>query len=459
MWSPALGSNKGPLYRAIADAVAEDVRLGRLRPGQRLPTHRELADALGVTVSTATRGYLEAERRGLVSGTVGRGTFVAADAATACSMVQPEPFSLGLIEMGLVTPLTSHDPDVAGALKRLARRKDLESFLHYHSPRGLPEHRAAGADWIARYGLEVSPDSVVVCAGSQHGLTCALTALFRPGQRLATDCLIYPGLKTLANLLGIRLAPVAMDDQGMVPEDLEAVCRRESIQGLYCMPSVQNPTTAHMGHERRAALAGVAEKHDLTIIEDDAYALTLTERPAPLAALAPERTLFIAGMSKVLGGGLRVAFMASPPAFRARLADAVLNTVWMTPALTTALAAMWIKDGTADAVPEARLAQVLERRALADEILRGLDYAGHGTGFYVWLNLPEPWTGAEFEERARQARLNVFGAERFAVGNTRPPRAVRLSLTGPATPAELGQGLSLVREILAGHVPLSAPLL
>ena len=76
MWSPEIRKRRGPLYVALADALAEDLAAGRIRPGARLPTHRELADRLGVTIGTVTRGYAEAARRGLLSGEVGRGTFV-----------------------------------------------------------------------------------------------------------------------------------------------------------------------------------------------------------------------------------------------------------------------------------------------------------------------------------------------------------------------------------------------
>jgi DNA-binding GntR family transcriptional regulator len=86
IWIPDLSSHRGPRYLAIADALAIDIRSSRLSPGDRLPTHRELAYQLGVTVGTVTRAYGEAERRGLIGGEVGRGTFVRSDLAVRASI-------------------------------------------------------------------------------------------------------------------------------------------------------------------------------------------------------------------------------------------------------------------------------------------------------------------------------------------------------------------------------------
>ncbi|MBG0777812.1 MAG: PLP-dependent aminotransferase family protein [Desulfovibrionaceae bacterium] len=447
-WLPDMETTSGPKYAALADAIARAVRCGALAPGERLPTHRELADALGVNVSTVTRGYAEAERRGLVAATVGRGTFVASDASTSVPLVSHEPLAPGVIEMGLATPLYALDPDVGAGLRALARRRDLGVLLHYVPPGGLPAHRAAGADWARRFGLAPEPDEVVVCAGAQHALTSALGGLFRPGERIAAAALTYPGMKTLAAMLGIRLSPIALDAEGMLPESLDAVCRRDEVRGVFVIPDAHNPTTATMPEERRRALVEVARRHDLTIVEDSAYALTLDAPPPPLARLAPERTVHVASVSKAFGAGLRVAFAVAPAAMARRMALAVLNTVWMTPPLNVELAALWIKDGTADRVVAAKCAELARRNALAERVLAEFDCVGLRTGFLRWLRLPEPWTGGAFEAACRAAGANVFGAERFAVGDTPPPAAARISVSAAMDAAELRRGLEILADVL-----------
>lgn len=452
-WIPTLQRGKGPAYRILADALEQDIASGRLAPGDKLPTHRELADNLNLNVSTVTKGYAEAEKRGLVAGTVGRGTFVASDAAAATSIVSFEQINPGTIEMGFITPLYDLDPDLGEALKRLARRKSSGAYLEYSDPRGLPEHRNAGAFWAQKYGLETSPDSIIVCAGGQHALTCCFSSLFNAGERIAIDCLSYPGAKSLAGMLGLRLAPIGMDEQGMIPEKLDRACRREQIRGLYLMPGVHNPTTATMSRERREKLARVALRHELAIIEDDAYDLTSPGLLPPVAAVAPENTVYIAGVSKALAPGLRVAFLSAPDRFRKNLSRAVLNTVWMAPSLNVELACMWIKDGTAEHTIKAKRAEAKKRFGLARELLREHDFNGLPTGFFIWLRLPGQWTGQNFEAAAREAGVNVLGAERFVVGDAPAPAAARVSLAGTASRAELRKGLSIIADLLSDRLP------
>lgn len=445
-----MGERAKPLYKALADTLERDIASGVLKPGERLPTHRDMADALGLNVSTITRAYREAERRGMLSGTVGRGTFVAADAVAATSMVSFEPAMPGMVEMGLISPLTGMDPDISEGFRKIARRKNPASFMRYADPRGLPEHRQAGALWAGRYGLEASAEDVIVVAGAQHGLTCCLSGLLRPGDRLATDALTYPGMKTLATMLGIRLVPIAMDDEGMMPDALDAACHRDAVKGVYLMPGVQNPTTASMSDGRRNDIARLANKHDLLIIEDDAYDLTVPDGVLPVSARARERSVFIAGMSKSLAAGLRVGFIVAPKPFLKPLAQAVLNTIWMAPPLNAELAAMWIQDGTADRVVERKRAEAARRYMIACDVLEGLRFRGKPSGFYLWLELPEPWTGQALETAARQQGINVFGAEKFAVGETVPPAAARISLTGAEDMDEFRHGLWVIWNLLTG---------
>ncbi|XXJ21559.1 PLP-dependent aminotransferase family protein [Desulfovibrio caledoniensis] len=451
IYAPALVRGEGPLYVELADAIERDITAGTLAPGERLPTHRDLADALQLNVSTVTRGYREAEKRGLVSATVGRGTFVTSDAVTNSAMVSFEPSAPGMLELGLIAPLDHLDPEISEGFKRIARRKDPSALLRYSDPRGQAEHRRAGALWAERYGVPARAEDVIVCAGSQHALTCALGGLLKSGDRVAVDELTYPGLKTLAAMLGPRLVSVAMDEYGMIPESLDAACRRDEIKALYLMPGVHNPTTISMPDPRRNDIARLADKHDLILIEDDAYDLTDPGRIEPVGNRVPHRSVYIAGMSKSLAAGLRVAFVVAPQPMLKPLAQAVLNTIWMAPPLNVELTAMWIADGTADRVVAAKQAEAARRYMLACDILDGLRFHGKRTGFFLWLELPEPWTGHALEQAAAAQGVNVFGAEKFVVGQNPAPRAARVALTGTESLDQLEKGLLTLREILRGR--------
>ncbi len=453
-WTPNTLDPDLPRYAALARAIADDVRAGFLRPGDKLPTHRDLADALGVNVSTVTRGYKEAMHQGLICGTVGRGTFIAADAGADRALVSTESMhGPNLLELGLVTPLYGLDPDVRESMERLAKNRDLSGYLRYSTPGGLPEHKEAGAVWAGKHEMPAPQDRVVVFSGVQHGLTCCMLSLFRPGEHIAVEQLTYPGIKSLSSMAGVQLAPVEMDEQGMIPEALDTACRRDEIQGVYLMPGVQNPTAAFMSMERRQAIAQVIEKRGLTLLEDDAYAMTREEKTPPVSSFIPNNAIFFAGISKAFWPGLRVCFCVVPARIQRILAEAVLNTVWMTPPLNVALAAEMILSGKADKVLAAKREEAARRNIRARDILKGFSYTGYDTGFFLWLNLPRPWTGRTYEDAARNAGVRVFGAEKFAVGGTPAPAAARISLTGPESLEALSKGLSVLRDILDAPGP------
>ena len=154
IWSPQLEGTKGPRYLAIVEALAQDFASGRLGPGSRLPTHRDLAERLGVTVGTVSRAYAEAARRGLVSGEVGRGTFVRGSGDPSDPGAEAE----GVVDLG-----QNHPPDppsqpqraaLLDALASLTARRDAGRLLDYPAAGGDAADREAGASWIGRSGVD-----------------------------------------------------------------------------------------------------------------------------------------------------------------------------------------------------------------------------------------------------------------------------------------------------------------
>ncbi|ADO73255.1 Transcriptional regulator, GntR family [Stigmatella aurantiaca DW4/3-1] len=462
-WTPELRGRSGPLYLAIADALAGDIAGGRLPAGTRLPTHRELAERVGVTVGTVTRAYAEAERRGLIGGEVGRGTYVR---HREPPRALPEPASAtgdeALIELGLNWPATPPGDPPTQALRRtlesLQHAPQLSELLTYQPPVGLASHREAGAAWMGRFGPAVEPSQVVVCSGGQHAMEVALTALTRPGDTVLTEALTYPGMKVLAGQLHLRLQGVAMDAQGLVPEALEAACQSSGAKLLYCLPTFQNPTGGVMPRERRERIAAVVRAQGLNVLEDDAYGLLLDERPPTLCELVPERGYFIAGVSKLLAPGLRISYLAAPRQELHRLTEAMGLATRMTPPLTAEIAARWIREGTAEALVAGRRREAQERRALAQEVLgEALLPSPLPEGYHLWLRLPPPWRSEAFAAQARKSGVSVTSSEVFAVNTAVAPGAVRVCLGPPSTQALLEKGLRRLRDTLAsGPEPLSS---
>jgi len=454
IWAPALRPS-GPRYLAIAEALENDVREGRLAGGDRLPTQRALAERLGVTVGTVTRGYAEAARRGLLDGEVGRGTFVRSRHA------HPE-------EPGVVDLSHNHPPvppgdtlraALAATLGALTRSPGVADLLAYPPDGGDPSHREAGAAWLSRSGLEVDPTRVLVSSGSQHALAALLASRFRPGDRILAESCTYPGLKAAAELLHLRLEGLAMDAEGLVPEAFESACRRGGARGLYCVPTIQNPTAAVMPSARREAIATIARRHDVAVIEDDIHALLPEVRLPPISALLPELSYHVTTTSKSLAPGLRIAYLLGPPGEEARLQAAIRATTWAASPLMAEVASAWIRDGTAEKLLEERRREAASRQRLAAEVLHGVDFRAHPFGYHLWLTLPEPWRADAFVTELARRGVAVTPAEVFAVGRSAAPHAVRVGLGGGTSREQLRAALETLADALRAPRGPSFPVL
>lgn len=447
IWQPNIDDGSGPRYLAIADAIEADIKTGALAPGAQLPTHRDLADWLGVTVGTVTRGYAEAARRGLLRGETGRGTYVGAKVHQQLICHQ-EKLKAGVVDMKVTLPFEQFNPDLGQALREMADDPATQGLLEYFPSVGRSIDREAGAVWLRRYNLEADADNVCITVGGQNALAVVLSAMFRPGDAVAVEGITYPLIKTLSHRFHLKLIPVEQDELGMIPESLEEACRFHGVRGVYLMPTCQNPTTARMPEYRRHEVADIARRHDLTIIEDDAYGLAVGDFGVPIAALAPERTFFIASLSKSVAGGLRVAYLLSPALHLSPIKAAMSDMVWMTPPLMADVARRWIMDGTADRTLAIKREEAARRTALARRMLAGLDMAMQKTGYYIWLTLPEPWTTCDFARVAEENDILLSTDDIFVVGRRPLPHALRLGLSGAPTIEDLERGLEKIRAIL-----------
>jgi DNA-binding transcriptional MocR family regulator len=450
-WLPNLQEHSGPRYQAIADALSADVAQGRLKPGERLPTHRDLGWKLGVTVGTVSRAYAEAERRGLVSGEVGRGTFVRDPGRQIThSILTERDAAPDRVNLNFAFPPPDGlEPVIGATLAELAKDPALPTLLGYNAHAGLERHRAAGAAWIARSGLNVSPDQVLITAGAQNAILVALAALTRPGDRVATEALTYSGMQVVARLLGLRIEGLPADAQGLLPEAFAAACRAGEIKALYCVPTVHNPTTVTMPLARRAAIAAVAREHDVAIVEDDIFSLLSTVPvPPTISSLAPERSYFLTSLSKSVAPGLRIGYLAGPPEARDRLTAALRAAAWSSAPIMAEIATRWIEDGTADRILAARQEEAEARRAIALDLLAPWQPACPPGAIHLWLPLPEPWRAGDFALQAERQKVSVSPAEACAVGRHDAPAAVRVCLGPPATRGELARGLAVLARLL-----------
>ncbi|MBN8875788.1 MAG: PLP-dependent aminotransferase family protein [Rhodospirillales bacterium] len=454
-WNPDLDPAARTLYGAIATAIERDIQAGRLLPGTRLPPQRSLAARLGVDLTTVTRAYAEAQRRGLLEAGVGRGTFVRA----------PRPAPSPLLDMTMNLPPLPQDPALRGAfaatLASLFQPGDLRALTSYRPIGGTPAEREALAGFLAPLFGPLDPRRVLLAPGAQAALAAALAMLARPDDVVLTDPLTYPGFRGVAAQQGVRLAPVAADAEGLLPEAFEQACQRLAPKALYCVPTIHNPTTATLSPERRAAIGAIAARHAVPVIEDDAYGLFPTTPLAPVMQAAGAG-VYVATLAKCLAPSLRLAIVVAPSAEQApRLAQA-LRAAALTPSpLSAALLGRWLEDGTAQAWRDAVRAEAAARQAIAREVLPAAQATAHPEGLHVWFRLPPAWDRTEFCAQVRRQGLALVPAEAFhvAVPDAPPvPNAVRICLGAAEDRATLRDALRAVAATAAAdpQSPLGA---
>jgi len=436
IWSPRLPAHgSGPLYRRIAEEIERDMAAGVLVDGSRLPTQRELAERLGITVVTVTRSYAEAAARGLVESSVGRGTFVRASRRAPRAVEREIDLATNIIAGAAL-------PSLGGMVDRL----DSAAATTYGVGAGSQRHRAAGAAWMGRALKGASPSQLIVTAGSQHALFLACS-LASPGERLLTDQLTYHGVKGIAALLRLSLQGLASDRYGMLPDALERACRKRGGKLLYLMPTIHNPLGTVMPDKRRRDLAAVALRHGLTVIEDDVYGFLVPDPPPALATHAPEQTLFLTGTGKSVGPALRVGYLHAAAAFPPRLEAALMATTLFASSIGAEIASTWIEDGTALRIAERKRASVAVRQQIARRILGGA-VGGSAHSPHLWLELPRQWEGETFAEAARRAGVRLSHGGIFAVDPESPPRAVRISIAAAESSEQLDNALQIVASLL-----------
>lgn len=434
-------------YKRLVDVFAADIRAGLLSPGSRLPTHRQLAANEGIALVTASRVYAELESMGLVSGEAGRGTFVRETALPLGQGIDQQATREGMVDLNFNSPsLPGQTEILRRALRQLASSGDLEALLHYQPHAGRRHERASVARHLGCRGLAIDADQVLIVSGAQHGLAATVMTLLHPGDVVAVDALIYPGFKVLAEVHRLELVPIPLTDQGPDLDALAQLCRSRRVQAVYAMPTLHNPMGWVMSLEQREQLVSIARQHDLLLIEDAAYAYLAEDPPAPLAALAPETTVYVSGLSKSVATGLRVGFIAAPSKWVARIERTIRATTWNTPGLMTAIACGWIDDGTVARLESDKRQDAMIRQSIAREILNGLDCVSHPASYFLWLPLPEEVRADLIVMALMRSNICVSTAEPFATTD-HVPHAIRLAL-GSVELETLGDALKAVRQVI-----------
>ena len=446
-WLPTLTGERSPRYLAIVETLEADISAGRVKPGARLLPQRDMATRLGLSVGTVSKAYAEAERRGLISGEVGRGTFVLGRGQETGigGGARPHP----TVNLALnVPPSTGEEAVIAATLAEVAADGVMPDLLGYLPHQGRREHREAIAGWLTSQAMPIDPDRVFVTQGAQHAISLALSALARAGEIVAAEALTYSGMIALAAQTGCRLHGVEIDDDGLLPDALERVLATTGARVVYAMPTLQTPTGSVMPDSRRAAIAEIIRRCDAFLIEDDAYGFLVPTPLRPISALIPERSFYAVSFAKCLAPGLRIGAMVAPDAFRDRMINALRATGWMaTPIMAEVVKRLILGGGLAEQVREKRK-QAASRVEIARRVLgHRLRAASSEPGFHVWLQLGPGRTITGLIGQAAQAGITL--AAPASLQPLDPANlGLRLCLGAAATEAELERVLRALRNIL-----------
>ncbi len=446
-WQKRLEASDRPAYLLLADLLGEDIRTGRLTARDKLPTLRDLAADLRLNYTTVARGYAEARKRGLIDSRAGTGTFIrgtspavplrGGSGAEMTMNLPPEPQDAALLER-------MHE-----SAARLMGETDLYSLLRYQDFGGSARDREAAMAWLRPRVPDCTIDQMLVCPGIHSVLAALFSQLARPGELICVEALTYPGVKAIATQLGIQLHALPLDEEGPMGESFEHACKTLKPKALYINPTLNNPTTATVSRARREALADIALRFAIPIIEDDAYALLPRQMPPTLATLAPDLTYYITGFSKTLGAGLRNAYVRSPSARQSqRLAGALRATTVMASPITNALSTLWVEDGTAESMLQAVRNESNARQVLALKHLGPYGVVAPSDCFHLWLPLSSAWSMVEFASFLRTRNVGVVASVAFST-DSMPPEAVRICLGGPMSRDECDDALRLIADTLA----------
>ncbi len=451
-WSPDLSGFDGPKYMALLHALRADIATGRLAAGVRLPPVRELAWSLQITPGTVARAYRKATDEGILEAAVGRGTFVKGretgqDTQVATSLLLQDD-SNGKIDLrGSKNPQLGQDRDIQRAFVHLASAPNPNYVLHPKADSDLTARQAA-CDWLTYTGIEAMPEDIALAYGAQNAVLLALqTLLHGTSPTIVTDELVFPGMRHAARVLRADMVSVERDQDGILPEKLEQICRRHAPQVLLSSFNVHNPTTGTTTLERRLQIALVAEKFDLKIIDDDAYG-TFSSNLPQMCQIARKRVWHATSLSKSFASGLRFGFLVTPPGQGGAARAVLQSSCYGMSSPLIDLATQVIIDGSAEKMRVRINSFNRQRVQIALNTLGRWNLRWRNEVPFLWLLLPTGWRSSSFLRACEQRGILLRAADEFALIGGKAPNAVRIAIGADVAQKTYETALQTIGELL-----------
>lgn len=451
IWIPGTLSPELPKYKSLAQRLAKAIDCGELKPGDQLPTHRALADHLGVTVGTVTRAYAEAEKQLLIESKVGSGTYVRDENKKDFQIRPSDQQAQQLIDLSYSFALDmGQEQELAEILASLSQSPSrLKSLLDYQSPQGLEFHRQAGEKWLEITGINSqTPDNLLITNGGQHGFSCVTNALCRAGDTVLSAGITYPGFSQLAQQMGLRHLGLESDSQGILPDALKLACQRYQPKLLYVNSRINNPSCEQMGSQRIDALAEIARQFNVHVIDDDIQGCLLEPSTPTFINQHPDITSLVTGTSKAICGGLRVGYLLPAKSIARATASAIQTSCWMPAPLMVDITSQWIVNGTAQQFMRKQKIELEQRIRMILGKLKPYTTCQVKHGLNIWLELPEHRRAEEFCQSIERQNVLAKPSSAFAVGHFSTPQAIRFCVGGKNNRARLFQAVSIIAHEL-----------
>jgi DNA-binding transcriptional MocR family regulator len=454
-WAPDLIQFPGPKYLALSRALRNAIRNGELPANSQLPTVRDLAWRLHLTPGTVARAYQLATQEGLLAATVGRGTFVAAQSPR---LGPTQPLYAERVTGGATGLVDLRAPQVPEVGQAEAFRQALQTmaagtgqgWLDYTSQLGEAPLRAEVASWMGDRILgPIGPEDVALTHGGQNAIHLIFDCCLR-GERpvVLIEDLAYPGFRYAGRAARAEVVPVELDEHGIMPEALEAACRRHGAQVLCLTTEAQNPTTGRMPVKRRQEIAEIARRYDLQILEDDCYSVAESDIPS-LRALAPERVWLVGSVSKTISAALRFGYVICPAGMGEAGRLTAQHGFFALSRPVVDLVLHLFRSGNARDIRARVQAEFAARLQVLVNRLGAFDLGWQPGVPFVWLRLPMGWRASTFIRTAEARGVLVRSADEYAMVHGRPPNAIRIAIAAGVSRESFEAAVKTLAELLA----------
>ncbi|MGC3937119.1 PLP-dependent aminotransferase family protein [Roseobacter sp. EG26] len=459
IWHPELNSGDGPKYKAVVASIRNGIETGTLKVGDKLPPVRELAWQLNITPGTVARAYTILTDEGALQAEVGRGTFVARPSKTEISDAPLEVdviphnaeedgdvYNINLFSPHL--PCVGQDKLVRHLMTKVAQDPP-SGVMHYPSRDSARATRQAVVRWLE--GTPLGPlreKDVVLCHGGQNGISLILQSILE-GRKptVLIEELAYPGFRRAAEMLRADVVPVAMDEDGILPDALEAAAKAHDVQVLCTSPEVHNPTGGFTPVARREEIARVARRHDFQIVEDDCYRMGVNRAPS-YRMLAPGRGWYVSSIAKTITPSLRFGFAIAPEGKSTVLRRTAEHGFFgLATPLSDICADLLVHPQIDDLTEETRKAFNRYVQS-AVNILGGYDLRWRPDVPFLWLRLPLGWRAGAFCQAAEAEGVKIRSSEEFVCREARAPHAVRMAVNAGVSLKSFEAAMMRLRGLL-----------